>query len=174
MCVTERTNKQKKVSCKSVSTQCWIYRGTRTHSSKLFRPNCPSEPRPHEKICPLSFRATVWASPHDTATMVCASRATTCSNRWQREMFKGWVTLPGVIITTTTNKYYQPGFFLDFSWPSCPRSLQPQVYTVPSSSRKAVCLWPHPTSHTFFPWKNSHFRASTTISSSIPPKPNCP
>lgn len=80
-------NKQIKFSYKSVSTHCWIYLGTRTHSSKLFRPNCPSEPRPHEKTCPLSFRASVWDSPHDTATMICASRATTCSDRRQREMW---------------------------------------------------------------------------------------
>lgn len=73
-----------------------------------------------------------------------------------------------------THEDHKPGFFLDFSCPSCPRSLQPQVYTVPSSSRKAVCLRPHPTSRTRFPWKNSHFRGSTTISSSIPPKPSWP
>lgn len=74
-----------------------IYLGTRTHSSKLFRPNWPSEPRPHEKICPLSFRASVWDAPHDTATIICASRATTCSNEWQRETCKGWLIFAGVI-----------------------------------------------------------------------------
>lgn len=157
-----------------ISKHCWIYLGTRTHSSKLFRPSCPSEPRPHEKTCPLSFRASVWDPPHDNATMICASRATTCSNRRQREMLM-WCLI--ILKQNNNNKKktnHQPGFFLDLSCPSCPRSLQPQVYTVPSSSRKAVCLWPHPTSHTCFPWKNSHFRGSTTISSSIPPKPSCP
>lgn len=62
------------------------------HSSKLFRPSCPSDPRPQEKTCPLSFRARVWDSPHDTATMICASRATTCSNRRQRPAFT-WLTI---------------------------------------------------------------------------------
>lgn len=62
-----------------------LYLGTRTHSSKFCSPNWPSEPRPHENTCPLSFRASVWDSPHDTATMICASRATTCSGGRRRE-----------------------------------------------------------------------------------------
>lgn len=67
-----------------------------------------------------------------------------------------------------------PGFFLDFSWPSCPRSLHPHVYTVPSSRTNTVCLSPHPTSRTFLFTKKSLFLGSSTISSSIPPRPSCP
>lgn len=81
VCHTEQT-------CNSVLKYWFIYRGTRTHSSKLLRPSCPSEPRPHEKTCPLSFRASVWDAPHDTAMMICASRATTCSNGRQRDKDK--------------------------------------------------------------------------------------
>ncbi len=79
-------NKQNRFGANRCQRINSFYLGTRTHSSKLFRPNWPSEPRPHEKTCPLSFRASVWDSPHDTATMICASRATTCSDRRQREV----------------------------------------------------------------------------------------
>lgn len=68
----------------------WSYRGTRIHSSKLFRPSCPSVPRPQEKTWPLSFRASVWDSPHDTATMIWASSATTCSKTRQGENDSTW------------------------------------------------------------------------------------
>lgn len=86
--------KKKVVTQISVQKGDSSHRGTRTHSSKLFRPNCPSEPRPQENICPLSFRESVWDSPQDTATMICASRATTCSDGRQTEMFSGRVILP--------------------------------------------------------------------------------
>lgn len=59
--------------------QIFFYLGTRIQSSMFERPSCPSDPRPHAKTCPLSFRARVWASPQDTATMFWASRDTTCS-----------------------------------------------------------------------------------------------
>lgn len=61
-----------------------MYLGTRIHSSKLFKPSCPSEPRPQENTCPLSFKARVCDSPHESATMICASKATTCSVKRER------------------------------------------------------------------------------------------
>lgn len=67
-----------------------------------------------------------------------------------------------------------PGLFLDFSCPSCPKSLHPHVYTVPSSRTNTVCLNPQPTSWIFLFRKKLHLLGSRTTSSSMPPKPSCP
>lgn len=116
----------------------------------------------------------VWLSTWHRHNDLCIQSYDMFWQETKREWFMGWGHQAREIMTKEKTSYCPPGFFLGFSWPSCPKSLQPQVYTVPSSSRKTVCLRPQPTSQTFFPSKNSHFLGSTTISSSIPPKPNCP